>query len=218
MSKLATPVALRAFAASCLAFALSACGAAPASIGDSEQPFTAGDRDDAGGEEGSSSDACAGGVDVYTAATGECPFVARGLCFSTSERACSCAGCGLPECAIAESFPAQAFCPSSGGGANPDGSTSDDPNTGVSDHPRGDGSNGSSGDVGGGSSGSPGCADPSVPACSAGVQRDPTGAERCDFIVGETCFDSAASACACAGCAADRCRILESYPAQISCE
>jgi hypothetical protein len=243
----AARVALRALLASSLALAFSACGAAPASIGDAEQPFTAGneDEDDASAEEGSSAGACASGADVETAASGDCPFVARGrLCFSTSEAACACAGCSLSECAIAESFPAQAFCPANGGGSDPDGSTSDDPNTPVSSHPQGGGSNGSSGDPltgstgnpgggisgspgnagdgsaptspGGGSNGSPGCADPGAPACNGGVPRDPTGS--CDFLVGETCFDSAASACACAGCAEDRCLILESHPAQISCE
>jgi hypothetical protein len=201
----------RVWLASSLAYLLSACGAPSAPIGDTEQPFAAGDRNDESGQEEASSDACADGVAGADPAIGDCPIVARELCFSTPEAACTCAGCGLSKCAIAESFPAQAICPGSGGGSDPDGSTSDDPNTPVSSAPQGGGSNGSSGN-------SPGCTDPAAPVCSGGVPRDPTGADRCDFIVGDTCFDSAANACACAGCGEDRCLVLESYPAQIRCE
>jgi hypothetical protein len=200
-------------------------------LGESEQPIAAGDTGESGADP-LEPNACAGGAAESDAAVGECQFVARGLCFSTSEAACACAGCGADDCAIAESFPAQAFCPSSGS-PDPDGSTSDDPNTPVSSDPHGGGSNGYPGTgepQGGGSNGSVGSAgcgdaghggqvDPSQPAaCSAGVPRDPTGGVRCDFIVGEACFDSAASACTCAGCAADHCLVLESYPAQIRCE
>jgi hypothetical protein len=227
--------------ASLLSFGLAACGASPARLGESEQPFTAGDGDGSATDDpasGANGAACAGGATVSEGAEGDCQVVARGLCFSTPEAACACAGCASAECAIAESFPAQAFCPSNS--ADPDGSSSSDPNTPVSSDPsapvgsdpQGGGSSGypgstSPGSPGGGSNGSPGCAqpghtDPSEPslpdACSAGVRREPTGSERCDFIVDGVCFDSSASACACAGCAEDQCLVLESYPAQIYCQ
>jgi hypothetical protein len=41
--------------------------------------------------------------------------------------------------------------------------------------------------------------------------------EDCSYEHGGCCYDSAASACAAAGCAADRCNVMESYPAQIAC-
>jgi hypothetical protein len=53
--------------------------------------------------------------------------------------------------------------------------------------------------------------------CASGVPRDSAG-ERCDFVVKDVCFPSSEAACACAGCAADKCMILESYPAQIRCQ
>lgn len=39
----------------------------------------------------------------------------------------------------------------------------------------------------------------------------------CSYEHGGCCYDSAAAACAAAGCAADRCNVMESYPAQIAC-
>lgn len=39
----------------------------------------------------------------------------------------------------------------------------------------------------------------------------------CSYEHGGCCYDSAASACAAAGCASDRCNVMESYPAQIAC-
>jgi hypothetical protein len=218
---------------SLLALGLAACGASPAPIGESEQPITAGDE--AGAGEGDSGPpttaACASGTAADSPAA-NCQIVARGLCFADAEAACACAGCGTDTCAIAESFPEQAFCPSSGGGSDPDGSTSDDPNAPVGSEPQGGGSSGypgssSPGFPGDGSDGSPGCGepgqtDPSPPsppsACGEGVARDPSGVERCDFIVDGSCFDSSASACACAGCSEDGCMVLESYPAQIRCQ
>ncbi len=129
--------------ASLLALGAAACGSNPAPIGESQQPII----DD--GSEESDDAACAGGVAVAEASEGQCTITARGLCFSSREMACACAGCSLDECAIGESFPEQAFCPSSGGGSDdPDGPVSDDPDAPVSDEP------------GGGSDGNPGCGSP----------------------------------------------------------
>lgn len=41
--------------------------------------------------------------------------------------------------------------------------------------------------------------------------------EDCSYEHGGCCFDSAQSACEAADCPVDRCVVLESYPAQISC-
>ena len=129
--------------ASLLALGAAACGSNPAPIGESQQPISA------DGSEESDDAACAGGVAAAEAGEGQCTITARGLCFSSREAACACAGCGLDECAIGESFPEQAFCPSSGGGSDdPDGPVSDDPDAPVSDEP------------GGGSDGNPGCGSP----------------------------------------------------------
>jgi hypothetical protein len=190
-----------------LALGLAACGSSPEPIGESQQPILGDDS------EAPSHDACNDGVAPAEAAAGECTITARGLCFSNHAAACACAGCGLDECAIAESFPEQAVCPSDdGGGSDPDGSVSDDPDAPVSSDP------------GGGSDGNPGCGgggsiEPGYPgapsACAEGHATDAEG--RCDFVVDGACFDSAESACACAGCEMDRCVVLESYPAQVGC-
>ncbi len=42
--------------------------------------------------------------------------------------------------------------------------------------------------------------------------------EGCDFRVGGECYDNADAACNAAGCPRQSCQILESYPAQITCE
>src|SRR4051812_27292050 len=128
-----------------LALGVGACGSsAEPPLGESEQPITADDGDE-------SADACAGGTPAQGDPAPSCQVVAHGLCFETAEAACACAGCGSDECLIAESFPAQAFCPASGddGGG--------DPNAPVSSGPIGSGTNGSSGD---GSTSVPGCAGP----------------------------------------------------------
>lgn len=181
---------------------LAACGGSDDPLGGGSQPITEGDSPD-DGEEGSGTDACAGG----TAPSNEesCQVIANGLCFATAEEACACDGCGLEQCAIAESFPMQAFCQGDADpGSNPDEPVSDD----------GGGSNGSSGSCdgssGGGSDPHPG------DACAAGAPRQSPDAP-CDFIVGDLRFSSGDDACACAGCAADACLVLESYPAQIRC-
>jgi hypothetical protein len=185
-----------------LILALSACGSED-QLGGGSQPITEGESPD-DGEEGSGGDACAGGEAPDTAEN--CQVVANGLCFATAEAACACDGCGLEQCALAESFPAQAFCQ--------DGDTgSGDPDQPVSDD--GGGSHGSSGSCDG-SSGGDTDPDPDVDACAAGAPRQSPDAP-CDFVVGELCFSSGDAACACAGCAADACLVLESYPAQIRC-
>jgi hypothetical protein len=208
---------------SLLGFSMAACGSAAEPIGESEQSFSAGDADAAGD---SASAACAEGIAPRDATPEQCQVTARALCFADAETACACQGCGSDECALAESFPAQAVCPGGGTSADPDGSDSDssDPNTPVSSDPSGGGSNGSSG--GGIEPGAPGCGtpgktDPSEPsapaACAAAVEPDPAGQGRCDFVVAGACFDDADTACACAGCPQGQCLILESYPAQIAC-
>jgi hypothetical protein len=40
----------------------------------------------------------------------------------------------------------------------------------------------------------------------------------CSYEHGGCCYGSAPAACAAAGCPAERCLVLESYPAQISCD
>jgi hypothetical protein len=183
---------------------LSACAGSSDPVGGGSQPITEGEPPE-DGEEGSASEACAGGVAPSEAEN--CQVVANGLCFVTAEAACACDGCDISECAIAESFPLQAFCQDS---EQPGGSDSDEP---VSDD--GDGSDDSSGSCGGepGGGSDP---HPGGEACEAGVPR-PSPDVPCDFIVGELCFDSGDAACACAGCEADACLVLESYPAQIRC-
>jgi hypothetical protein len=187
-----------------------ACGAAnePA-LGESEQPFSAADAD---GEDTTA--ACDSGTPAQGPFGAECQVIARGRCFATADEACACAGCGVDQCAIAESFPAQAFCQSG------DGSSGVDPDAPVSDGPIGGGTNGATVPGSEPGCGEPGQTDPSapdVPACAGGRPQDARIDERCDFVVGGTCFDDAAAACACGGCSAEACLVLESYPAQIVC-
>lgn len=142
-------------AASLMALTVAACGSTPEPIGESQQPIS----DD--GSTGADDGACADGVSGAEAGEGQCTITARGLCFASREAACACAGCGIDECAIGESFPEQAFCPSSGGGSDPDQPVSDDPDAPVSSDP-GDGVSGSPGGTepgqhGAGSDGNTGC-------------------------------------------------------------
>ena len=53
-------------------------------------------------------------------------------------------------------------------------------------------------------------------ACSSGTSRDE--AKECQILAHGLCFASEAAACACAGCARDRCTFLESFPPQAACE
>jgi hypothetical protein len=188
--------------------AIAACGASSDALGESEQPLS---------EDAADGAACELGVPVAEASGPSCQVVARGLCFETAEAACACGGCELAECAIAESFPAQAFCQSAEpGSSDPDGSVSDGDTSTSSDVDavQGGGTDSNSGS-------SPGCAGPTTPApaaCEGGVARQSNTETRCDFVVDGSCFDSSAAACACAGCAPDRCMILESAPAQIRCQ
>lgn len=181
-----------ALAVSLLGFAGAlACGSSGDPIGGNPQPITGDDDADPAAE-------CAGGIPVSTGGE-QCQVIGGGLCFTTAEAACACAGCSLDTCAIAESFPAQAFCQSDEPVSHPDEPVSD-----------GDGEPGC-GDSGGGSDPDPGS------ACDAGRPRSDDPEQRCDFVVEGLCFDSAAAACACNGCAEDDCIVLESYPAQIAC-
>jgi hypothetical protein len=41
--------------------------------------------------------------------------------------------------------------------------------------------------------------------------------DACSYEHGGCCYDSAPAACAAASCPVERCSVLESYPAQISC-
>ncbi len=205
---------------SLFSFGIAACGSPAEPIGESQQSISAGDSD---ASEGEAAPACADGVAPADAVASECQVTARGRCFASAEAACACAGCGSDECALAESFPAQAVCPAAAGGSDPNGSSSSDPNTPVSSEPSGGGSAGHAG--GGAPPDQPGCAasgqtepaEPTAPACAGGVARDATSEQRCDFVVGGACFNDADSACACAGCPAGECLILESYPAQVAC-
>ena len=197
----------RALTVGCLlALGLAACGSASEPpLGESEQPISAGDGED-------TADACAAGSTPAQGDPGaDCQVVANGLCFETAAAACACAGCGSDECLIAESFPAQAFCPSTGGG---DGA---DPNAPVSSGPIGGpingGTNGSSGN---GTSSSPGCAGPTDPGQTP--PSDPAVPAQCDFLVDGDCYGSAAEACAAAGCDDAACLIQESYPATVFCQ
>src|SRR5688572_3759501 len=201
-----------------LSLGILACGSPPEPIGASEQPISA----DSDAPEEGADPACADGIAPADAVATECQVTARGLCFASAEEACACAGCGSDECALAESFPVQAVCPTAGDGSDPDGSDSDgpDPNAPVSSTPSGAGPTGNGG---GAEPGPPGCGataptDPSEPshsACAAGVERDGEG--QCHFVAGGSCFADSDSACACAGCAPAECLILESYPVQVTC-
>jgi hypothetical protein len=200
---LSISICINATLLGCL-LSLAACGGSNNPLGGGSQPITEGESpDDA--EEGSGTDACAGGEAPSNDPS--CQVVANGLCFATAEAACACDGCGLEQCALAESFPMQAFC------QNDDAPSSGDPDEPVSDD--GGGSNGSSGSCDG-SSGGGSDPHPGGDACAAGAPR-PSPDAPCDFIVDELCFSSGDAACACAGCAADACLVLESYPAQIRC-
>jgi len=186
-----------------LALGLVACGSSATPnepSGESEQPITAGDADET---PASDADACALGTPIDGPFGADCQVTARGRCFTTAEAACACGGCGVETCAIAESFPAQAFCQ--------DGDPGEDPDGNVSDTPHGDGTSSSPGYPGGGSSGSPGC----DPGQTEPLPPIPAG---CDFVVNGACFDDGAQACQAAGCAEDECIILESYPAQVGCD
>jgi hypothetical protein len=190
------------------------CGSAPASpLGEREQPFTAPEGDD----DAEQANACEAGTPAQGPLGDECQVIAQGLCFTTNEAACACAGCALEQCLIAESFPAQAFCQSD------EDPGSSDPDAPVTDGPTSGGTHGS---AGAGSPSNPGCGEPeqsapsqppSEPACGGGRLREPNGNAPCDFVVSGYCFDDAETACACAGCA-DACRVQESYPAQIACQ
>ena len=216
---------------SLLALALGACGSATEPLGEREQPFSAGDdsndTNDAS-EEGAA--ACEQGLPPADAPEGFCQVTAQGLCFDSAEAACACAGCGSDVCLLAESFPAQAFCPTSGGGSDPGAPVSSDPNAPVSSEPNVGG--GTNGNPGGNTSpgfpgsrvgcGAPGQTDPAEPtepvACADGSIPQADGAESCDFIGNGACFDDVAAACACAGCGSDACIVQESYPAVVSCQ
>lgn len=202
-----------------------ACGSAEQAFGEGRQPISA--APDAS-DENTSGPACAAGVPIERGGP-SCQVVARGLCFATADAACACAGCGSDECALAESFPTQAICPSGNVSPNPDGSVSDgngssdgngDGNSGS--HGNGDGSSGSNGSNGGGSAPHPGAgsscdaADSPPDPCSAGFARE-GDSRSCDFMLEGLCFEDSTAACACAGCQADACVIRESYPAMVAC-
>ena len=209
---------------SLLALGLGACSSSTEPLGEREQPFSAGDSTGDTSEE--SAAACAEGVAPADAPDGFCQVTARGLCFDDGEAACACAGCASDACAIAESFPAQAFCPSDDGGSDPSTPTSSDPNAPVSSDPNvGGGTNGNPGSTSPGFPGSgtgcgnPGQIEPSAPtepaACADG--SIPETSLECDFIANGSCFDDVEAACACAGCGDDVCFVQESYPATVHC-
>jgi hypothetical protein len=59
---------------------------------------------------------------------------------------------------------------------------------------------------------------PDTPACNEGFAPPGGAGQKCDFVARGLCFGTSTVACECAGCAADKCMILESYPAQIRCQ
>lgn len=68
-------------------------------------------------------------------------------------------------------------------------------------------------------------ADPADPDTPVASPADPSGPGAspseppadCPFRVADTCYPDADAACNAAGCALDSCRVMESYPAQVSC-
>jgi hypothetical protein len=58
---------------------------------------------------------------------------------------------------------------------------------------------------------------PEAPRCVGGQDVPVSSTDPCNFVVNGACFAASEAACACAGCAEDKCMILESYPAQIRC-
>lgn len=201
----------------CVGLGVAACGSPQDAIGEGRQPISA--APDAT-EEDSGGPACGVGVPVERGGPG-CQVVARGLCFATADAACACAGCGSDECALAETFPTQAICPSGNVGPNPDGSVSDG-NSGSGDGNSGSDGSGN-GSNGGGSAPHPGAgsgcdaANSPPDPCGAGFSRE-LDSRRCDFVLDGLCFEDSTAACACAGCEADACLIRESYPAMVACQ
>jgi hypothetical protein len=61
---------------------------------------------------------------------------------------------------------------------------------------------------------------PSLPPAVRGSGEPVTGEppKDCPFRVKEQCYADRDSACQAAGCALDKCRVMESYPAQIACD
>ena len=59
---------------------------------------------------------------------------------------------------------------------------------------------------------------PDTPACQKAFAQNDPGGKVCRATYRGACFESDPAACACAGCPADKCMILESYPTQIRCE
>ncbi|HEY8944692.1 MAG TPA: hypothetical protein VIM73_10540 [Polyangiaceae bacterium] len=55
--------------------------------------------------------ACSGGVPAANAASNTaCNLIHAGQCFGSVEDACACAGCGVEDCRVLESYPAQVAC------------------------------------------------------------------------------------------------------------
>jgi hypothetical protein len=185
---------------------------------------------------------CAQGIEREESADHDCAIIANGLCFDTVEAACACDGCATDRCAIAESFPPQAFCqPQDGSTGDGDRPVSSDgacaqSDSGAGECPPADSASDSNSDddpAGGGSTGSPGCGDssncsgggsqPSSSAtlsevCAVGVELGSSAAERCAIVANGLCFDTTEEACACAGCTIDQCAIAESFPPQAFCQ
>ena len=55
------------------------------------------------------------------------------------------------------------------------------------------------------------------PDPNAKVDDNAAPPENCDFMVNDKCYTDQAEACTAAGCEPDKCMVMESYPAQISC-
>jgi hypothetical protein len=62
---------------------------------------------------------------------------------------------------------------------------------------------------------------PDTPVSSPPAEPGPAPGEPpkdCPFRVAQTCYLDADAACQAAGCTRDKCRIMESYPAQVACD
>jgi hypothetical protein len=59
---------------------------------------------------------------------------------------------------------------------------------------------------------------PGEPECAEGGRVWDGKPQDCAYEHGKCCYPAAEQACAAAGCAAGKCVVMESYPAQVRCE
>lgn len=161
--------------------------------------------------QGDRAKACAKGFSSDDAGGRVCNATFDSQCFESDRVACDCAACPEDDCLVLESYPTQIRCASSGSPSpNPDSPSSSSPEGPTSSDP-------GSSPPSGSSPGSPGGGSPPSPGTCAGGFPPGTGTA-CNVTHAGQCFETSAAACACAGCAATSCRILESFPAQVACD